>query len=137
MDISEIATRFFGNLAARPEGFLAMRFILQPLISSALGVLDGIKDARTGRSPYLLTILSVPGARRAELSEGLKATAKVVGIAALLDVIYQIKALGSFYPVETVVIALGLGFVPYLLVRGPAARVAHWWMNRSATTRAE
>jgi hypothetical protein len=137
MEFSEIATRFFGNLASRPDGIMALRFILQPLVSSALGIHDGIKDAKAGRSPYLWTILSVPHTRRAELGEGLRATAKVVGIAAILDVIYQFKALDNFYPGEAIVIALALGFVPYLLVRGPAARIAHWWMNRSRPNRAE
>ena len=47
-----------------------------------------------------------------------------------MDVIYQLKELGSFYPGEAVIIALVLAFVPYLLLRGPVQRVAHWWLNR-------
>ncbi|GJK94539.1 hypothetical protein TUM17568_57450 [Klebsiella oxytoca] len=33
---------------------------------------------------------------------------------------------GTFYPGEAALIAVLLAFVPYLLLRGPFARVARW-----------
>ena len=48
-----------------------------------------------------------------------------------MDVIYQVKVFGAFrYPNETLVIAIVLAFVPYLLLRGPVARLATWWRRR-------
>jgi hypothetical protein len=48
-------------------------------------------------------------------------------VALILDTVYQLMELESFYPGEAILIALLLAFAPYLLVRGPAARVARWW----------
>ncbi len=132
MDVSDLGTRLFSNLAARPEGVLALRFLLQPAVSSVLGILDGIKDAKTDRTPYLWTILAVPGKRKGRLSEGLSATAKVLGMALAMDLIYQYRTLDTLFLDEAIVVAFALGFVPYLLIRGPAARIARWWMQRKA-----
>jgi hypothetical protein len=42
--------------------------------------------------------------------------------------------LKTFYPVEALLIAILLAFVPYVLIRGPAARVARRW-RRDAIAR--
>ena len=47
-----------------------------------------------------------------------------------MDAIYQATVLKTFYPGEMVVIAVLLAFVPYLVLRGPIARVARGWMAR-------
>ena len=52
-EIQEILTRFWDQLIARPSGPLAFRLILQPIMVTILAILDGLKDARVGRSPYL------------------------------------------------------------------------------------
>jgi hypothetical protein len=41
-------------------------------------------------------------------------------------------AVRAFYPLEAVATALFLAFLPYLLIRGPAGRVARWWTARSS-----
>jgi len=51
-----------------------------------------------------------------------------------MDVIYQLLVLKTFYPGEAVIIAILLAFVPYLLLRGPIARVARRWQGSSETT---
>src|SRR5262245_5713352 len=70
--------RIWEHMLARPGGSLALRFILQPLMSSLVALHDGIKDARSGRSPYFWTVLSDPDKRRARLREGLAATGKII-----------------------------------------------------------
>src|SRR5215510_2410292 len=62
--------RIWDHLSARPSGSLALRFFLQPAMSTIFAIRDGIKDARTGRSPYFWTVLSNPDKRRARLREG-------------------------------------------------------------------
>ena len=123
-DVQEMFSRAWENLVARPSGPLALRFLIQPTVAMLLAVRDGVRDAHTGRSPYFWTVLTNPTERAGRLREGLAATAKVIVIALALDIIYQIIELGAFYPGEAVVIAIVLGFIPYLLIRGPAARVA-------------
>jgi hypothetical protein len=58
------------------------------------------------------------------LREGLNATARIILLGIVMDAMYQIIVLRRFYPGEAVIIALVLAFVPYLLIRGPAARIA-------------
>jgi len=106
--------------------------ILQPLMVTILAILDGLKDARAGRSPYLWTILSDPAQRAGYLREGLKRVSRVIVFALLMDAIYQFMVLGRFYPGEALVIAFVLAFLPYLLLRGPVARIARRWNRRGA-----
>jgi hypothetical protein len=124
--------RIWDHLVARPGGSLALRFLLQPTMSIAFAVRDGIKDARTGRSPYFWTVLTDPEKRRNRLREGFASTGKVLLIAIALDAIYQYLTHKTFYPVEALIVAILLAFIPYFLIRGPVARIAHWWMARKS-----
>ena len=124
--------RMWSNLTERPSGPMAFRFILQPSMAAAAAIRDGVHDARTGRSPYLWTILRQPEKRIARLREGLDATARIVLLGLTMDVIYQVTVFNMFYPVEALIIALLLAFVPYLLIRGLVARV---WHARASTGR--
>lgn len=123
--------RLWDHVLARPsDETLALRFILQPAVSTIFAVRDGIRDARTGRSPYFWTIVSEPEKRRARLREGALATGKIILLAILLDVIYQYITYKTIYPVEALVVAILLAFIPYFIIRGPVERVAHWYLSR-------
>lgn len=133
MDFTELLQRVADDLLARPSGPMALRFLIQPAMSTIFAIRDGIKDARDGRSPYFWTVLTDPAARAERLKEGLAATAKIMILAVVLDAVYQFRVLGTFYPGEAMVIAFVLAFVPYLLIRGPTARIARRWNSaRSA-----
>ena len=127
MDITDVLLRIWEDLLARPAGPLALRFVIQPTVSSLFAIRDGIKDAAEDRSPYFWTVLNDPAARGPRLREGLSATAKIMILAIVLDAVYQFKVLGAFYPGEAIIVAIVLGFVPYLLIRGPVARLARRW----------
>ena len=45
-------------------------------------------------------------------------------LAVILDVAYQITVLEEFYPGEALIVGVTLGRVPYVLIRGLAARFA-------------
>jgi len=56
----------------------------------------------------------------------------LLGVA--MDVIYQVRVYGGFrYPLEAFVLAVVLGFIPYLILRGPFNRLAGHWMRRHPT----
>ena len=129
---SEVVGRMWSDFIARPSGPLAFRFLLQPVMASIVAIHDGIKDARTGRSPYFWTVLHNPAKRKARLHEGFDATCRIIAFGILMDAIYQITVFKTFYPVEAIIIALVLAFLPYLLMRGPAERIAHWWVGRKS-----
>ena len=123
-EIREILTRFWDQLIAQPSGPLAFRFILQPVMATILAILDGLKDARAGRSPYLRVILSDPSQRVAYLREGLKRLSRVIVFAFVMDAIYQVIVLRRFYPVEALVTVFVLAVLPYLLLRDATHRIA-------------
>jgi hypothetical protein len=122
-DEMSIFVSFWQELMARPEGPLAFRFVLQPVMAVCMAARDGIADAKSGRLPYLSIIIRDPQQRRERLDEGLHATARILLLAAAMDVVYQLIVMHTVRPLETVVIAFVLGFLPYLIARGPVARV--------------
>ena len=97
-ELHDLLARFLNDLLARPSGRLAFRFVPQPLMAAAPALRDGVNDARTGHAPYFASVLRGAGRRGEQLAAGLKATGRVL--------------------------ALALGFVPYLLLRGPVDRIA-------------
>lgn len=133
IEAQEVLSRIWTDLLARPSGPFAFRFVLQPLMAIVLALRDGIGDAQTGRSPYFWTVLSDTTQRRERLAEGLKATMRIIVLGIVIDAAYQLKVLGTFYPVEALAIALLLGFIPYLFIRGPVDRVARRWIARKAS----
>jgi hypothetical protein len=120
----DVSVRFWDELISRPSGPLAFRFILQPVMASILAVRDGIKDAHNNRSPYLWTILYDANRRSGRIHEGVAAVARVLILGVVMDLIYQVIELHGFRPVETIIVAVVLAFLPYLIVRGPAERIA-------------
>jgi len=124
MSLGEAITRFNENLAGRVGGPMSLRFILQPTVATLLAVRAGLRDARAGKPPYLWTVISDPAARHELLRDGWKDIAKVFTIAVVLDVIYQIIVEHHVYPLETLVVAVTLAALPYMIVRGPVTRIA-------------
>jgi len=132
MSFHDLHVQFWQEIFARPGGPLAFRFILQPVIASILATRDGWEDAKHHRNPYLWSLLKDPAGRMPRLREGLAAVSRVLLLGAGMDLVYQAVQLHAFRPLETVVIALGLAFVPYLIVRGPAARISRRILRRRA-----
>ena len=121
---AEVRERVWQNLVDRPGGPMTFRFILQPCMAAIAALHDGLNDAKLGRAPYFWTVLTNPSERGGRLREGLISTARIILLGLCMDVIYQAIALKTFYPGEAVIVALTLAFLPYLLLRGPIARIA-------------
>ncbi len=124
--------RIWHDLVARPDAPMRFRFILQPVMVAILAIRHGLNDARTGRSPYFWTMLGNPRERAQRLNEGLNATARIILLGLVMDAIYQLIVLKQFYPAEAVIVALLFAFIPYVIIRGPAARVARRWHRTSS-----
>ena len=129
----ETIKRVLLQLIERPSGPMSFRFILQPCMAAIAAIHDARKDARRDQAPYLWTILHSPEQRVARLNEAANATARIFLLGLIMDAIYQILVFDRFFPVEAVVIALILAFLPYVVVRGLALRIARRWRGgRSA-----
>ena len=125
----EVIARIWHNMLDRPGGPFVFRFVLQPIMATVAALRDGIGDARAGRAPFLWTVLTDPAQRGARLDEALIATSRIVLLGLAIDTVYQLVEFESFHPAETVLIALLLAFVPYLLLRGLVNRIARRWVG--------
>ena len=132
--LDDTLSRFATDLALRLHGPFSFRFVLQPVMALLYAAHDGIADARDQRPAYFWTIFSSRRDRWELLRAGAKAVARVIGLAALMDVVYQLMVLHRLYPLELVVIVALLACVPYLVIRGPVNRVARHFMARHVRT---
>lgn len=123
--------RIVEDLFARLDGPLHFRFIVQPLMATIFAVIDGVKDAKTGKPPYFWALLSTPGYRKELVKQGWRSVGKIFILAMILDVIYQLKVHSTVYAGELLIVAFVLAIVPYLVVRGPINRIVR--LGRKAT----
>ena len=127
---AEVRHRIWQDIANRPGGPMTFRFVLQPVMATVAALHDGLRDARAGRSPFFWTVLNNPDKRLERLREGVIAVARIMLLGFAMDAIYQWQVLDTFYPGEAVIITLILAVLPYFILRGPIARIAHWWLAR-------
>jgi hypothetical protein len=57
------------------------------------------------------------------VKDGWKSVGKIFILAIILDVVYQLKVHSTVYPGETLIVAVALAIVPYLVLRGPINRL--------------
>jgi hypothetical protein len=100
-------------------------------MATIFAIRDGLKDAKTGRPPYFYSVFTDRARRRIMLHEGWHAVAKVFILAIILDATFQLVMFRWVYPVEVVLVAFLLAFLPYLLIRGPVNRIARSVARRS------
>jgi len=48
-------------------------------------------------------------------------------LAVIMDLIYEWVMARFFYPLETIIVAIVLAVLPYLVLRGPINRLARRW----------
>jgi hypothetical protein len=108
---------------------LTFRLAIQPMVAAFFAIRAGWSDARQGRVPYGWVVLTDPANRRELLREGWKDVAKVFVAAVIIDFVYQIIELRWLYPEEALIVASTLALLPYLLLRGPANRIARRWQR--------
>src|SRR5262249_1667767 len=56
----KVIEQFWHDLVELPDGPMRFRFVLQPLMATIVAIRDGLKDVRSGRSPYFATVLGNP-----------------------------------------------------------------------------
>ena len=116
-------TGLLERLIGRAGGPMHFRLIMQPLMALIFGIRAGLADAKAGRPAYLWAVFTTPGHAADLLRSGWKDVGKVFLMAVLMDAIYQIIVVRWIYPVEALLVAVVLSFVPYLVIRGPVDRV--------------
>jgi len=128
--VDDVTSRFISDLIGRLTGPLSFRLILQPMMAAFFAVRDGMKEEREGRPPYFWSLFSATEAQRRELlREGWKAVVKVFSLAFVLDVVYQLIVFRWVYPFESLVVAIILAILPYVLLRGTVNRIVKTWIH--------
>jgi len=121
--MDEIWMRIVENMGDRIHGPMKFRFILQPVMASIFAIIAGLKDAKAGKPPYFWAVLTDPDHRVEMLKDGWKSVGKVFILALVLDIVFQVMVGGTIYPGETLIVALLLAILPYLLLRGLVTRL--------------
>ena len=115
---------FLEDLPKRLTGPGRFRFVLQPLVATLLGIRSGIADARAGRPPYLLGLLT-DGEHRLELMrDGLSTVANLLLMGILLDSVFQWMILGQSYPGPALIVGPVLITAPYAIARALSNRAS-------------
>ena len=121
--MEEMFTRAWNDLLARDSGPLHLRLFIQPLVATILAIRAGWADAWEGRPIFFWTLVREPTKARTMLRNLWKIVGKVFLVAVALDVVYQLIVLQWIYPVETLIVATLLAFVPCMVVRATGNRI--------------
>jgi hypothetical protein len=122
--MEDLVARFAGNLLGRLTGPMQFRLVLQPLMALIFAARAGMRDAKSGRAPYFWSLFSSNRAQwRQRLGEGWADVGRVFVLALIIDAVYQVVTVRWFYPLETLVVAVILAFLPYLFFRGAFTRL--------------
>lgn len=121
--MDDIWARIVGDLTDRVSGPMKFRLLLQPAMAAIVAIKSGLNDARVGKPPYFWAIFTDPAHRSEMLRDGWKSVGKVLVLAMVLDVVYQILVMRTVYPGEVFIVAIVLAIVPYLLLRGLVTRL--------------
>ena len=124
---ADVRERIFTSIAERPGGPMTFRFILQPVMAEVMAAIDGVRDARSGTAPYFWSLVTGTTQRVDRIYDGVIATSRVILLGLGMDIVYQLIEFKTFYPGEAAIVAVLLAFIPYLLLRGPFARLARLW----------
>lgn len=114
----------WGMLVGRLHGPLAFRLIIQPVVAAVLAIRAGLEDARTGRPAYGWAVVADKVQRGELLREGWKHISRLFLAAVVVDMIYEIIAFHWIYPGQALLVAGVVAVPSYLLLRGPANRIA-------------
>jgi len=122
---------FLQDLPKRLTGPGRFRFILQPAVAIFLGIRAGKADARAGRPPYILSVVSDAEHRLALMKEAFAQLSTLIAVAILLDCISQFLILRAVYPGAALVVGPVLIAIPYSLSRALSNR----WVQRKLSRR--
>ena len=120
------------QLLGRLDGPLHFRLVVMPTVVTLLAIRAGVMDARGGRPAFLWALLFHPPGRIALIRSAVKDIGRVFVVACVLDSVYQLVFLRVFYPGLVLVVAVACAIVPYVVIRGPANRLARLRTGRPA-----
>ncbi len=122
--ILEMLSRGIEQLRGRASDPLHLRLVLMPTVVTIIAIRAGIRDARDGQPAFLWGLITRPAQRKERLLSARSHISRILLVACVLDTIYQVAFLRAFYPIQVFIVAIGCAILPYVLIRGPANRIA-------------
>lgn len=126
-----ILLQFFAGAAKRFNGPGGFRLIIQPVVAIALGIRDGLMDAKAGKPAYLIGIIFYPECRRELISVTVQNILKPFIIGVVIDLILQYFIFQRVRLIPAIIVGLVLIGFPYALARGITNRIATHLKNHS------
>ncbi len=96
--------------------------LLQPVMASIIAIIAGFRDAKAGKPPYFWSPLTGQSRRADSIKDGWTSIGKVIIVALVLDIAYQIIVLRFVYPAEAIIVAFVVVIAPYVILRGLVSR---------------
>jgi hypothetical protein len=131
-----LSHRFLDDIVARLHGPGRLRFIVQPAVAVALGMRDGMKDARAGNPPFLWDLFFRSGNRPHLMRSALASVRDLVAVAILLDVAAQFLIFRMVHPGAALLLGPVLIALPYASSRALTNRITRWRTERPYVTQA-
>ena len=125
-------SRGFEQLLGRASGPLHLRLVIMPTVVTILAIRAGLRDARVGEPAFLWGIISDASQRRQRMLAAWRDVTRIFIVALVLDTVYQLMVLRAYYVVQALIVAVACAIVPYVLVRGPATRLARLLSGKKA-----
>ena len=122
-------------MLGRASGPLHVRLVVMPTVAAILAIRDGLKAAREGKPAFLWAIVAGRAERRQVLRSAWKGIRRVFVMALVLDTAYQLFALRTVHVAQALIVGVVLAILPYVLIRGPVARLARFVRSRQPARR--
>jgi hypothetical protein len=122
-NVSAALQQAVAELLGRASGPFHLRLLLQPTMATLLAIRAGRRDAREGHPPFLLAFVSDPTERQRLLHSAWKDIGKIFVVALALDAVYQLVELHGFSLLQTLLVAIMLAILPYVLLRSIVTRL--------------
>ncbi len=120
----------FEGLAMRLSGPGGFRLIIQPIVAIALGIRDGLLDAKAGEPAYLIGIVFHPERRHELLASTVQHILKPFIVGVVLDLILQYFIFQRIRLIPAIIVGLLLIGLPYSLAMGLTNRIVTVWRRR-------
>lgn len=116
---------FWEDMARELSGKGQFRLFMQPAMALLLGIRLGIADAKEGEEPFFLRLFHATNRRRSLLKEALTDAAMPLGLALVMDALFQHLTLGHVRPLGLLFVATLLVWLPFTLSRALTNRLWH------------
>ena len=122
--------QFLEELPQRFTGPGRFRFILQPMIAIFLGIRGGLVDAKSGKPPYVFSLIFHAGRRRELLRSGVAAISTLIAMGIIMDVLFQLVLYRAVHPGAALLVGPIFICFPYAISRALTTRLARWMSGK-------